>query len=210
MKIDISKLLEYARQTTQMSRKRISVSDIDNLEEVLAMYYELHCENPMEKDENMMQIIQKASLWLQGKGKPWLMLLGGIGNGKSTMLKAIAGTLLFASKQEQRLTMTTSLELIEEANDNPDHYKMLRNADFLAIDELGVEPQTIKHYGNISSPIVDLVYYRYDRRMPTLFSTNYNQKEIKDRYGERVEDRLFEQCSVILFKNQSYRKHNGN
>jgi DNA replication protein DnaC len=61
-------------------------------------------------------------------------------------------------------------------------------------------------YGNICSPITELLEYRYDKRLPTLISTNLTPPMITQRYSERVGDRLKEMMDVVVFEADSYRR----
>ena len=40
----------------------------------------------------------------------------------------------------------------------------------------------------------------------TVISTNLTAKEIREKYGERIADRLNEMMNVIIFKNKSFRR----
>lgn len=44
--------------------------------------------------------------------------------------------------------------------------------EILAIDDLGTEPREIIEYGNVLSPIIDLISYRYEHQLPTIIISN--------------------------------------
>lgn len=44
--------------------------------------------------------------------------------------------------------------------------------EILAIDDLGTEPREIIEYGNVLSPIIDLISYRYEHQLPTIITSN--------------------------------------
>ena len=75
----------------------------------------------------------------------------------------------------------------------------------VAIDDLGCEPLEIQSYGNIYTPIIDLLTHRYDRQLFTMITTNLTPQEIRPRYGDRIADRLNEMVRNIVFKNKSFR-----
>ena len=69
-------------------------------------------------------------------------------------------------------------------------------------DDLGVEG-TVNYYGNLISPMTDILLTRYDyflsHAMQTIITTNLNSQEIEARYGIRVRSRLREMMNLISF-----------
>lgn len=49
------------------------------------------------------------------------------------------------------------------------------------------------------------LYYRYDRMLITVLTTNLGDEEICTRYGVRIADRMNETFDAIVFKGTSYR-----
>lgn len=45
-------------------------------------------------------------------------------------------------------------------------------------------------YGNVLSPMVDLLTKRYDLQLFTIVTTNLTPQEIRTNYGDRIADRL--------------------
>ena len=76
----------------------------------------------------------------------------------------------------------------------------------LAIEDMGREPTEVVDYGNITSPIIDLLEYRYNNQLFTFITTNLNTKDIRTKYDARIADRFNEMMKVIPFTNESYRK----
>lgn len=60
----------------------------------------------------------------------------------------------------------------------------------LAIDDLGTEPVEVMDYGNIITPVINLLTKRYEAHLFTIVTTNLDPKEIHKRYGDRIADRL--------------------
>ena len=78
----------------------------------------------------------------------------------------------------------------------------------MAIDDLGVEPTTVKHYGNEIMPLADILHRRADERKVTIVVTNLDKELILDRYRERVYDRMRDMTTIIL-DGQSNRGNHG-
>ena len=63
----------------------------------------------------------------------------------------------------------------------------------------------IIEYGNVLSPIIDLISYRYEHQLPTIITSNLTPQQISEVYGKRIGDRLKETTEIVPFLNGSYR-----
>ena len=149
--------------------------------------------------------IRRLAEWLVDKNDPrfGVMFCGGVGNGKTTMLNALADAIEFMSENEgveqQRIMHTLYIK---------DAIKVtLADAEtiMLGIDDLGTEPVEVQNYGNISTPIIDLLAKRYQARRFTAITTNLAPEDFRGRYGARVADRFNEMFFVLGFTHSTYR-----
>ena len=67
------------------------------------------------------------------------------------------------------------------------------------------EPRDVMVYGMVHTPLIDLISERYASRRFTIFTTNLDTDQIREKYGARIYDRLKECCTSIVFSNDSYR-----
>jgi DNA replication protein DnaC len=81
----------------------------------------------------------------------------------------------------------------------------LSHKDMLGVDDLGTEPQEVMDFGNVVTPVIDLLTKRYDEQLFTIITTNLTPKQIRDHYGDRIADRLNEMVEKIVFTNGTYR-----
>ena len=132
--------------------------------------------------------IASVARWMCGAGKPGLILYGGYGTGKTTMLEAVKYVM------DCRCNATASRIY------TPEKFLPVAEADgrnlfgLLIIDELGREPDVIKDYGNEKRPVPDMICWREKRAMPLLAATNLTEDELRAKYGEYVYDRLRSLC----------------
>ena len=84
----------------------------------------------------------------------------------------------------------------------------MTQTDLLGIDDLGTEPAEVQDYGNIMYPIKELLTMRYDAQLFTVFTTNLEPKDIRQRYDNRIADRLNEMMVKIVYNNKTYRTYN--
>ena len=139
-------------------------------------------------DEATAEHLNKAAKWIVGDFKPGLLLYGSVGNGKTTLIRAIRrliGLLYESAYSNERKGVATvsALELANIAKEENGRFDNLKKAELLSIDDVGVEPSTIKVWGNEISPFVDTIYYRYDRQLFTIMTSNLSDEQLADKYG---------------------------
>lgn len=76
-----------------------------------------------------------------------------------------------------------------------DYLNRLKNCELLVIDEIGSGRLTQVSYNHF----YDLVNYRVDNNLATIYTTNYNDAQIKDVLGERLYSRIYDMATVIEF-----------
>ena len=82
-----------------------------------------------------------------------------------------------------------------------DYLNRLKNCDLLVIDEIGSGRITQVSYNHF----YDLVNYRVDNNLATIYTTNYNDEQIKDALGERLYSRIYDMSTVIEFSASNVR-----
>lgn len=161
--------------------------------------------------------ISIMSEWLTGDSSKFgLLLCGGVGNGKSTFVKAFQNLLNHLNLRDENSSGYRSMRILDARSitnvckSDYRAWEALCKERMLAIDDLGIEPLEIQDYGNILSPIVDMLTRRYDKQLFTMVTTNLTPQEIRAKYGERIADRFNEMMTKIVFENPTYRTDNFN
>ena len=161
-----------------------------------------------ETPKNIAQIAKFMAS--ENKSKFGLMICGVCGNGKTTMLRALQNVLGFIDETMGRRDYGGGLKIVD-AKDvvaraaHPERFSEIKDIPLLAIEDLGREPSEIQNYGNVISPMVDLLEHRYDRMLFTAMTTNILPGQIAEQYGERIADRFREMVEVVVFKGGSFR-----
>lgn len=183
--------------------------------EVHARHREFRAEEYWEKH------LWEVAKWLTGNSSTFgLFLCGGVGNGKTTILKALQNLYNCLSPHVSgsnnsygppyrgfRFVMAKDLVQLAKAYNNPTRdnrndaieYNRIRNIEILAIDDLGLEPRESIHYGDYITPLTDIVSYRYEEQFCILASSNLGPRDIRDYYDDRIADRLYEMMEVVNF-----------
>lgn len=163
----------------------------------------------MSKD--LKEQLRHMASWLTSDSTKFgILLCGKCGNGKSTMLKAFQQLLCClqipkADGIPWGLRLTDAQTIADWRKTDYVSFRKLVQADMLGIDDLGVEPKEVLDYGNVMTPVIDLITRRYENQLFTFITTNLTPSQIRDRYGERIADRLNEMVEKIVFTNPTYR-----
>ena len=163
-------------------------------------------------DDYMTYIQQAAQFFTAPGSKFGLALMGTPGNGKTTMARAIKAVIdsiadiaATNGRGGSKAEMLTAKQLVRCYRSHPDKWEQLCNRHFLIIDDFGEEPVDVMHYGNVTSPVIDLLSWRYDMQRLTIITTNLPNNDIRKLYGDRIADRFNEMMQVIIFTNKSFR-----
>lgn len=201
-------------QTLQTQNPKISSFDYDSKEDaemLLIEYYRREMRKQEQNTDILKEHISQVIDWAMNPQKSCLMLAGGVGCGKTTMLNAfcrMTNYLYYSNISFERkgFQWETSNTIAGWVRDNKSRYEEFMQCEWAAIDDLGLEPTEVSDYGTILYPIRDILLYRYEHNLLTIVSTNYIPHELTEKYGTRIGDRLAEMMQVVLFKEKSYRR----
>lgn len=184
--------------------------EADVYKQILTAAYMAECElrcTPYDgsADEYIEQV---ARMLTADSHKFGLIMFGGCGNGKTTMMRAIQNTLTMLRNKgyiskEWQLKIITAREYVRMSQANANYND--KNENMLGIDDLGIEPTETLSYGNVSNPIIECIEHRYNKRLYTVVTTNLQPSQIRSKYGDRIADRCNEMFDRIVFKHESYR-----
>lgn len=217
LKIDVEVLKKSLLQHRPMkARFKMPMSEVDAYACLLAAMmaeveyrHRIFCSNEyLEK-----QLCEMAH-WLTSPSSHFgILLCGGCGNGKSTMLKAFQQLLNSLHIPKPDDDSTYGIQIVDAkyiaylCKNNYESYRKLISVNMLGIDDLGTEPSEVMDYGNVYTPVIDLLTKRYEEQLFTIITTNLTPQQIREHYGDRIADRLNEMVEKIVFKNGTYRNN---
>jgi DNA replication protein DnaC len=138
----------------------------------------------------------KPSLWC-------LLLLGGVGAGKSTA----AGKAAVDARRSRRASVQWLRPAIESLNpafgdEARGKVNSWRGCGLLVVDDIGTEMMT----PTWQQCLDDVFDHRYQHSLRTIITSNLGGEEFKKRYGERIADRIREDGMVVTLANKSLRR----
>lgn len=149
-----------------------------------------------------------------------LLIIGGFGNGKTTIMKSfesiflgVKGTSFKGYTANEVVTMFEKITVDENEHTRSQFESAMYNG-IRYFDDLKTERIASK-YGKVNL-FKDILEERYNRKLKTHITCNFKEgfngnieigiSEFGEKYGGRVYDRVFEMFNIIEFKGKTFRK----
>ena len=166
-----------------------------------------------ERNEHFDAQLNLIAKYLTGGSKKFgLMFCGLCGNGKTTWAKALQ---LLASGLNLKnpinnlyyvFPLWNAKDLAMRSKGNYNDWRNVMRYQLMIVDDLGTEPREVMEFGNVYTPLIDLITTRYEEQLYTIFTTNLTPAQLEEKYGKRIVDRLNEMVEKVVFENETYRR----
>ena len=166
-----------------------------------------------ERNEHFDAQLNLIANYLTGRSKKFgLMFCGLCGNGKTTWAKALQ--LLVSGLNLKNpinnlyyvFPLWNAKDLAMRSKGNYNDWRNVMRYQLMIVDDLGTEPREVMEFGNVYTPLIDLITTRYEEQLYTIFTTNLTPAQLEEKYGKRIVDRLNEMVEKVVFENESYRR----
>ena len=164
-------------------------------------YYNGEDRSRMERNYNALRDYAEG---FSGKGDDSWMLMGNTGLGKTHLSTAVAVRVIEKGYDVVYETMQTLMDDFSEnqfRGGSSESVAKYYEADLLVVDDLGSE---LTNQFTVSV-LYNLINQRANKNKATVFSTNLTQKELRERYADRIVSRLFGMYKPLLFKGSDIR-----
>lgn len=169
-------------------------------------FYENHDKIIMEQNLNI--LMDFSNRFTRANGESFLFF-GSTGLGKTHLSTAVALELIqkgfdvVYNSTQQIMSDFETVRFSSKAVSDADFPDLSRytEADLLIMDDLGTEMTT--QY--TLSCLYNIMNVRINRRLSTIISTNLTQKELRDRYADRITSRLFGEYRPLSFHGRDVR-----
>lgn len=153
----------------------------------------------------------------RGELSKGILILGSIGNGKTTLMK------MFQSNQNHSYRLVNMLDVTADYKMHGEEGVKCYNVNYTGaanlygrtqygycFDEIGTEEIPARHYAETKNVFAEILQVRYNNghKVPfnsTHVTTNKNEKDILEIYGSRAYDRMKEMFNVVVFEHGSFR-----
>lgn len=139
-----------------------------------------------------------------------LIIKGPVGTGKTTAAVAIMKEAIQNKRSPYFISMISLLDKLMSFRDQEERYEFeqrIKNCALLVLDDLGGEYiGKDKEESFMLKRIMSIIAERNQRSKSTIITTNLKIKELKERYNERVIDRLGSTNQIITLSGPSLRK----
>jgi DNA replication protein DnaC len=185
---DFGKLIEC--ECTIRKRKQQSDSDLDRRSSLNA-FHDSSFEDFDQHVPGVEEAFDISYAYSRGQTKPWLLLSGPVGVGKTHLAVAIGKH--FKEQDGLEVIFTVVPDLLDHlrASFDPkaehaydDRFNQIRNAQVLILDDLGTENATPW----AREKLFQIINHRYTERFPTIITTNVDLAKIDDRIASRIMD----------------------
>ena len=166
-----------------------------------------------ERNEHFDAQLNLIANYLTGGSKKFgLMFCGLCGNGKTTWAKALQ---LLASGINLKnpiknlyyvFPLWNAKDLAMRSKGNYNDWRNILRYQLMIVDDLGTEPREVMEFGNVYTPLIDLIITRYEEQLYSIFTTNLTPAQLEEKYGKRIVDRLGDIVDIVVFENESYRR----
>ncbi len=139
--------------------------------------------------------------WAQGDTrKAWLVLLGGVGTGKTVAASWLALEAL-RDGQTAAYVRSSALARVSSFDEGRIELDRLKRVGLLVVDDVGAEHLT----GHAAATLNDLFDTRHAQRRHTVVCANLEGKQLAERLGERLADRIRSDSMRVMLRGKSMR-----
>lgn len=169
------------------------------------------------KTENLRVQLGNIARLMYDSPKWGLFIRGSFGNGKTTAAYAIKHLInqlvndRYFSDGEifpwEWMDIVNAREMINLYLNDKGKFVEMKERQWLAIDDIGLDPAEVNVFGTMFYPFLELIDYRYERRLPTILVSNLKKEELLSHYrDERFADRFCEMFNATTFRDNTFRK----
>jgi DNA replication protein DnaC len=191
---NFGKLFPCRCRAAELEQRRLdNVRAVSNLHHLAHMTFEHFVPGgyglPPDKAENLRGAYEEAQRYAENPQR-WLILLGGYGCGKTHLAAAIANRVMERGQAVLFVTVPDLLDYLRAtySPNSPvrydERFDQVRNAPLLVLDDLGTQNATQW----AMEKLFQILNYRYNAKLPTVVTSNYQPEEIDLRIRSRLFD----------------------
>jgi len=186
----------------EQNRKNYQIQTLLNLSNIPIRYEDAKFEPKTETQQIVSRYFMENFTQKSLKQSTDILLFGSIGTGKTYISCAFALELI--RKEQKHVKYVTEYELLSFYFEKEyQKFRNCRNSEILILDEIG--KRVLVDWQRIQ--LEELLSFRYNNMLPTIYITNLEQNQFKEFLGDRLADRLREnKIQRFAFYGESLRR----
>lgn len=199
---------ELRKNALGRRKKFFCSTSLDNAKRIWYAIGQRLTQNKYVVDESNKETVIEVLKWLimdesfKGDLHRGIWIIGEKGTGKSLTMEIFIEMLRHANKIVANYTSLQIVRIFEEGLPKDRLF-----VSPLYIDDLGTEQPEVKVFGTPVMPVYEVLNERYaSKRFMTFVTSNLDPGQIKERYGDRISDRIREMFNVMVMTGESRRK----
>ncbi len=191
---DFGRPIPCVCQREEWQRRRLrrlqNISQLDALQDKTFETFSLREGEIAPHESASLEAAREAARAFAHQPEGWLLLIGGLGCGKTHLAAAIANERLRRGEPVLFVVVPDLLDHLR-ATFHPktsvtydERFEEIRTAAVLILDDLGAESST----SWAQEKLYQLINFRYNKRLPTVFTTNLRLEQIEPRIRSRLLD----------------------
>ena len=146
-----------------------------------------------------------------GKSKRHALLLsGGFGTGKTTLACALLKRYLWQHQVDGRfIKFYQFIRNVQSGYSDGTASAVLaavQKASVLVLDDVGELERVITQSENRRELLFEVLDYRNDYLLPTILTTNLDERGLIDQFSERTFQRIMEMCRLVRLEGRNFRR----
>lgn len=138
-----------------------------------------------------------------------LLLSGGLGTGKTTLACALLKRYLW--KQQLEGKFAKFYDFIREVQSGyadgtgTDRLQAVQRVPVLVLDDVGDLDRSVRVSENRKELLFEVLDYRNDYLLPTILTTNLDERGLVEQFSERTFTRIMEMCRMVRLEGRNFR-----
>lgn len=189
-------LEEMKTHNMKLPNERVYIS-VPNARQVLSGAIKYFIRQIDGRDAKWLPEYEKVAEWLRRNDGRGLFLYGNCGRGKSVLCRFALPAILLKYCRKK-----VNVFDIQDMNRDIDE---VLSKHLISLDDIGTEEISIK-YGERRMAFAEIMDAAEKQGKLLIISTNLNDKDIRERYGDRILDRIKATTTRVLFTGESLRR----
>ncbi len=194
----IEKYVQEMQQKKLLKGLTKHVIQIPDAKDFLYMSMHYFIEEIEGKKFQWLKEYEEVADWLANNEGKGLLMYGQVGRGKTVLGSKVIPLAFYHFLNKRPLRSYSTDEMNAKIDE-------IKERVYVSLDDIGTET-IVNDYGNKRLAFAEIVDNAEKTEAVLIVTTNLDKKDLIEKYGDRVFDRLIKITKRVLFKGESFRK----